>query len=101
MGRSDDMETERIGRERVKAYSHYDLVFELNVDAAIKFLKNHKSDIFCENINDAIELYNIDQILRDDLIRPECLIEVKDQLQDLKNIYCRFFSQLDEDNILA
>lgn len=95
------METERIGRERVKAYSHYDLVFELNVDAAIKFLKNHKSDIFCENINDAIELYNIDQILRDDLIRPECLIEVKDQLQDLKNIYCRFFSQLDEDNILA
>lgn len=39
--------------------------------------------------------------MRDDLIRPECLIEVKEQLRDLKNIYCRFFSQINEDTILA
>ena len=95
------METERIGRERVKAYNHYDLAFGLNVDAAIKFLKNHKSNIVCKNINDAIELYNIDQILHDHLIRPECLIDVQDQLRDLKNIYCRFFSQINDDSILA
>lgn len=87
----------------VKFYSCNDLSIAFNLDIAMEYLKKNEMRDDCENINDALELYSINKLVKCGKYRPEWSEDEKLFItlstKNIPSLLGRYVNKIDDDNI--